>query len=414
MSKKNIGFENIINLLNEKLSFVTVNSETINLLKTDEKFDSIFSNLLATLITLEEKNKVKDKKSTDLKEAYKTITNKEFNGKCIEFNDVDDIEDQLNYIDVYLKNTFGNDFFDKNNNSNSKEEVLEATKIVDGQEVHNFNDTKNNNKFNAEEYLKHNNVTIDQMADQMVNQQAQILLNKDIMNNKIYKFDSKPKIVVFLKFLNNIIFLLLACSCLIFGIMSFTNQYISKFVENSTEKFYFISGGPDASVFQIMGIVLLVLFAMVKLFYEIKFFKNDNYKYSIKLSYVFFLILIFIFFIIDYINFLKMYPNSKSLIDSAFNIDQGVLVETVGGKYINTSNAYNILEVQFYFIILILSLFGVLLINSLILIIIKPRIDVERLQKIVSQYVQDIKNGKINTDNLGGIKGSNPFGGMFF
>ncbi len=214
--------------LADKLSFITVNEQTIHLLKTSEEFQTNFEKMLVSLINLETKLKITDKKSEVLIGAYQSITGiKQLSAKPITFADADDIDDNIHFLDVYMINTFGEEFLQKNQpqaNINDTPTETYETKIVDGEEVHNFGNTTQTTgeqAFDAEEFLKHNHVTAEAMADEIIYSQARYLLQRDISQNKVFQYDSKPKVVIFMKMLNLFLFALFALSCFIFTVMEF-------------------------------------------------------------------------------------------------------------------------------------------------------------------------------------------------
>lgn len=415
---KNNTYNLIYKKIIDKLSFIITNEITINLLKSDNDFLYIFKKLLSIALSLEKKYKFNNVDSITLINGYKSIRKEEFIAiKDIKYNDIDDIEDDINYIDVYLKNVLGESVFSslifKKEVDDKKEEIID-TKIVDGEEVHNFSSKQNqSHQFNAEDYLRNNNVTPEAVAEQLIQKQAEFLVRKDIIENKVFKYDSKPKIVVWLKMINLITFFGFAIMCFAYLILTLVSPgYISSVGGNYKP---IISGGAD--IFNIIAIVILTIYAAFKLYSEIKYFKNDNFKYNIKLTHMLFTLLIFIFFLITFINFLKGYSDAANFKNTIFewNNKKWNIVDAINDNtHQNTIKGFNFVQPIFAVIITIISFFSLTLIISFILLFIKPRVDVKRLQELLMKYVDDIKNGRIDPSMLNDGKTSNPFGSMFF
>ncbi len=424
--KKNDEFVKGYEALADKLSFITVNEQTINLLKNSEEFKTNFEKMLVSLMDLETKLKIEDKKSIALVNAYHSITNtSDLTQKPIEFEDADDIEDNIHFLDVYMINTFGEEFLKQNHihQDNMETETYE-TKIVDGEEVHNFgnrNQTNQEQTFNAEEFLKHNNVTPEAMADEILYSQARYLLQRDISQNKVFQYDSKPKIVIFMKMLNLFLFAVFGLSCFIFAVMEFVMSSKGMTFISSTQ------GGDNGpfipmimeDLMVIFGLTFLILCVIAKIYNEIKYFKNDNYRYNVKLSHLFFSSLIFILFIVFFTNFIKAYAFAGDYKNAAFIWDQSKrawIIDTTNNpdSLKNSLEAYNLLPVLFAFIITAITSFCSMFIVSIILMVIRPKIDRLKMQQLLNQYVHDIKSGNIKTEDISPKSPFSSLGSMMF
>ena len=296
---------------------------------------------------------------------------------------------------------------------------------MDGEEVHDFSDGAaaagaamgSNASFNAEDFLRQNHVSAENMAEQLIMNQARLLLNRDIANNKIFKFDSKPKIVVWLKMINLGAFFSFILANAILIIMFLSSPITGIAVDSKIE----VYGGGNVDIFMILALILVILGAGSKIFTEIKFFKNDNYRFSVKLGYMFWSILLFVWIMFWYVRFIKGY----NAWDSAWN-DKAFWFDTnkgwqesndpsQPGYFKNTTEGYDILIGLYALSIISISIFGVMVILSCVLFAIRPKVDATVLQSRLNEYVQKIKSGQINLDDLSSDRSfGSPFGGMFF
>ncbi len=176
-------------------------------------------------------------------------------------------------------------------------------------------------------------------------------------------------------------------------------------------------GGVDPIM--ILALVMIIFSTGSKVYTEIKFFKNDNYRFSVKLGYMFLSVLVFALLISWYVNLIKGYNAwDSSWTNQAFWFDNNTGWQETGSstpKFHNSESGYNLLVGLYALSILSISLFGVMVILSCVLVAIRPRVDVAALQARLNEYVQKIKSGQINLDDLSSDKPfGSPFGGMLF
>lgn len=434
MADNSNNIKKLYNDICNKVSLILVNDETVKLLKENEEFQKIINDYLCLINEFEKKLKIKDEKFQDLSKGYETISKKKVNIKAkVSIKDLDDVEDNVNYLEIFLTNTISKKLSDlkesyktdvKDAKTAETEEIYESTRVVDGEEVHNFSNTKDkNNKtnanFDAEDYLRQNNVTPEIMAEQMLQQQASMLVNKDIMTGKFYKFDSKPKSVLILKIIYTVMFAIFAAS---FITLQFISLFAPQFAyEYETGKYRSFTDGGGAGIFQIVTLLLISGILFFKIYNDFKHFKNDNYRYSVKLTYTFLMLFIFILFISNYFSFFEFYNNptfgeikipQTQPPPPAPSLPDIVLV--------NTNEAYVFQSAIYGLLIALIVVFILSVILSLVLKSIRPKVDIVRIQELTLKYVDDIKNKRVDPgtpgpSGPGGLfGGGNGRGGMLF
>ena len=108
--------------------------------------------------------------------------------------------DMINYTNIYILNTLKLSInqMDKcktnnieNNNNDDNDDVIDIDKQ---NESSNFGNAQSD-----EDIIKNSGFSMHDVADQLLATQANMLLNKNIMNGKIYIFNSKPKIIPIIK-----------------------------------------------------------------------------------------------------------------------------------------------------------------------------------------------------------------------
>ncbi len=103
------------------------------------------------------------------------------------------------------------------------------------------------------------------------------------------------------------------------------------------------------------------------------------------------------------------------IILTKFKIENNRYVQDdTNGTIINSSEAYNLLPVLFGFIIAAIASFSTMFIVSIVLMVIRPKIDRLKMQQLLNQYVHDIKAGKINVEDIGPRSPFSSLGSMFF
>ncbi len=442
MSKKNdSNLNNIYNSLVEVLSIVFLNKQTINIIKTDTNVEKAVIDLLNVCNQLEIKLDIadKDKKINEFKSAFETINNnKKIRLSKVNVDDEDNILDKINYLKIILKNSHNLDWVAILNSLNYKSNIKNDQEVVDAQKT-NINYTDNHEEIHykdSADFLRQNNISIDDITDNIIKQQAINLLNSDIVSNKFYQFDSKPKIFKILKYLMFGLWLFAFLAFFILIIFGFIlrDKYFAfeqlptssityeQFLNGYGLKWWGIGNNLMTALLPALLIVVSLFFVVHFIFNQIKYFKNDNIQYAFKSSISWF----YVIFVLIYI-LLPIFLDVKNSILTIFkNIDlannlniSGELTVTnipnsssdVTIKFDNASN-FAIFQAYYVLTIFCIVLAGIILITTIVMMVIKPKLDVNRINKKIEEYYSDIKSGKIRVNNDysgGGMFGNSPW-----
>lgn len=434
----------------DSLSIIFLHEKTIEFLKKDQIFSKTVAYYLNAIYTYELSVKQKEPKANDFKTAFITITgNKEHKLSKLSKKEIDDLEDNFNFLSVYIKNTFGESWTDIVA-SFSKSGSVSSISLVEKQQEsstnqqntttnnsQNFNNSSQN--FNAEEFMRRNNMSMNQIADTVILQQANLLLLRDIKDNKFYQYNSKPSFFVWAKWALFVLWILCAIFLIVSNFIVFAlpnssglnalilNQgAVDKIIENSYKIDYniikdsiiTIQGTPPFALFSIIISLFPPVFIIWFAINQIKNNKNENAKFTCK-TFVTWILLIFLIF-----NFLP--GSSGSLFDRQFDFNflentKSIVVsfssfEATNGNvtYTFSTNQQLIANIMIaksalsisYIISVVLST-----IASVAIIIVRPKLDLNRIKLKINEYVEDIKAGRISLDNDGQGFGTGMFGG---
>ena len=103
MEKK---YKDIQESLIKNLDIVFGNKTTSTYLAGNKSFQDIIENLLGCLSYCLQKTKSSETSLANLKNKFKKIINREPNIKAKKYKDIYELLDEVNYLNVYIKNTF--------------------------------------------------------------------------------------------------------------------------------------------------------------------------------------------------------------------------------------------------------------------------------------------------------------------
>lgn len=431
----------------DNTSIIFLHQDTINLLKTNKSLQDTVQSYIDAIYTIETKQKIKDKKANDFLTAYNSLTKQNLDLKILDKKAMDEIDDKLNFLPIFINNSLNKNWTDMVNSFKQKQanevnvqknENHDQPEKVETQKVdQNFNYQNNQNQyqsstnFNAEDFMRRNNVSMDQIADNVIAQQAAMLLQKDIVDNKFYKYKTKPTFFLFIKWALFAMWIITAIALLI-NSFSFaglgSGNYLFLFSPynggdsfanneaffNAVGKNIYMSSSGAANIF---GYILSLFFPFAIMWYayiQIKNYKNENAKFTCK-TFVTWFLLIWIFFVLfaNDINQLGTTLDISAIqkaMDNKEIINQTLKVAINGNEYTfiidNQKFGSLILLSSISSIIYFVSI-GLSVLLSVAVLITRPKVDLERMQAQINVYVNDIKSGKIPFD------GSAFNGGMF-
>lgn len=421
MSNKSL----ILNLYNQSVSYLdlTFLDETlIELVKSKEEFRKIITNLLTFIIDCEDNELVKNKNQERLLAAFYALTNKEFEpNTTITFKTETELEQEINSFNEYLIKTI-NKNFDEVKLEFQEKHIDEAKKVesevfaiptdTDSENIKNENNdnqnhSSNNSNFNAEEFVQNNKMNFNDMAESMISASANSLLIMNIRKGSVYQYKSKPKIIPILKWLIvAIISLLIILSIASFALLMVAGPKLTYYAEvkdssgQSTKEE--IPGMPLTTPFPFQ-LLLTILILVLMIMSMVKNSKNENFKYYMSWGWMlmYILTLVFVWFMVGGLG-----PWTNQILFQYNNFYDNILVHDKSLAGIPLVEAYRVIQ------FIIIGLLGLMVVFLIVGCVFNPKKDFERLQLLLQEYINDIKNGSIPFD--GGINDFGRFSGNLF
>lgn len=433
------------NTLNEKqlsnyelvcnyLDIIFLAPSTVNLLKTDTTFQEVIEKDVNLVSYYETNFDIAEKKANKFIQAFHVITKKhiKISDNYLDYKDEDNNFDSINYTNVYLNNLLGQSVTQIGdslkakapNEAEVKDEKVESKEPTE-------EDYANNTPQSDEEVLERSGYTMHDVADQLIQQQAGLLLNRNIQTGKVYAFNSKPKVIPIMKWLTaSFMIIILILSIAAFAIMMCTNNKLQLPVQSWN------GNGPSQITmqyvqlmtpfpFQLLMILLIVIMVVMSM---LRNMKNDNSKYRYSWGWM-------IFYILMILMVTLIASGIQNSLIFNFNGFQSLLVSTQYGTNaniaLNGSNMSNVVVMgqhltkhaaYYYNLILdwrdiqftIYALIGAIIVCTITGAVFNPKRDIQRLQALLLEYANEIRNGQIDSSDLGGSSPFGPFGGMLF
>lgn len=437
--KQQVEYEKI----SKYLDIILLSPETVNLLKFDKDFQQLVEKDINIVSYFETNFDVQQPKAALFVQAFKVITSRDVETiiENKELSNEGTVSEIINYNDVFLMNLIGQNVYqieatlkEKAASHEAKTEVKEETaeaKRVDETtqktSQNNNEQTNDNNPYANNPFMYGMNMNMNaagggfsmsNVADQLIQQQASMILNRNIALGKVYAFKTKPKIIPILKWLTvAFICLLLILSIVAFGVIIAGNGKItySPNVNGTTggQKYPLVLMSPFP--FQLLMVLLCAIMIIISM---VRNHKNENSKYHYSWGWMIFyiaMILIVTFIssginsalIFNFDNFLNILvnPNNGNLANGPVSISSLPNGLTDSAKY-----AYHLIIVwralQFTIYALIVASVICLILGA----VFNPKRDYKRLEELILAYSDDIRNGTISSDDFGG---GNMFGGPF-
>jgi len=415
VSKKIIN-KKLYLLITKKIQIVLNNHEISQLLFDNTSFQKTFRELVVYCQTYESNEVVINEKTPEFIKKYEGITKIEFNEEDISELDESDFEDKLNYLNILVKNTLGKDWDEINNSSkadSSKNSKPEEEQFQQTSQAY----SNSNQHFDANKFINENNVSVDKIAENMIDMQARQLVQRDIMQNKFYKFNSRPKSIVIFKAAMLMFWFLFILSFLVITIVGYIGNGSLFSLLSKAELTAAIEGGKDLREFvilfngvetsQMIFIFTLILFGGLSfyiIFGNIKQWKNDNVKYSFKSTMTIMMVIFFFFTFITTISSptnVLMNWNDISANRNIPNFD--ITIKTTSYIVDNPGN-YSKLLIKYIFTIIQITSVAVGILVNIIIVNIRPKIDFDRLNQLVEKYKCEIKSGQIKAQSGNGAQ----------
>ncbi|GAA5414585.1 hypothetical protein [Ureaplasma ceti] len=431
------------------LDIVFLAPDTVNLLKFDESFQNVIAKDIQIVAYYENNFSVEEKKAHKFMNAFYYHANKrvEITDDASAFADDDSNLDAINYTDVFLNNLIGktvteigdslkSESLEREQQEAIKEEKAKAERVSEeekAQDDQNAGYSASNNPQSDEDVFERNGYSMHDVADQLVQQQAAYMLNRNIATGKVYAFVSKPKIIPIMKWLTTAFMLLiLAFSIAAFAVLMCTNNKLFIYAPTSIS-----SSGQITSNWQSVQLqtpfpfqLLMILFIVIMVVSSmLRNNKNDNFKFRYSWGWmIFYVIMILLVTLIasgvqqalvfNFDNFNQLITATNH--SGAVNPNLYTSGSTVGLVMVNghqldktTSYAYKLIVdwriLQFVIYALIVAIVICMITGG----VFNPKRDMQRMQELLNVYANEIRNGQVDSDDLGGNP-FGPFGRMFF
>lgn len=363
------------------LNIIFLDSKTTELLKMDKNFQEIIVNNISIVkhYDLIESNL---ENSNRFIKSYEMLTTKKFvENSSLNFNNLDDICDTIKYTNIYLLNTLRLSIEQLDNKASNEANVKEeVSREIPSNQSHGTYQTD-------EDILRNSGYSMHDVADQLVMTQANMILSKNVSRGKVYIYNSKPKFIPIIKLIIvGLLFVMFVLSITAFALIASKNGQI-KIMNNGEE----VSWGVNIPtfIFQFIFVAIILCFISFSMF---KNFKNDNAKYRFSWGMMSFYLVLFLM--------------------STFMFSWNILIDRV--QYTDSSSPEAIKYTFVYAANIEIAIFviiGIVIIATVLGAILNPRKDEKRILKLLEQYASEIRNGQIDTSNLGGgSMFSGPFG----
>lgn len=435
------------------VSVLTLNDQTIKLLKSNKNLQTTVEFYINAIYTYESSNNTNDNYANDFVVSYKTITKKDIELKKLTKKELSDIDDKLGFLEVFIRNTLNvewidilNSFNHASNNKSNESTNIEKTNLSkqkkDNQniesETYQTEKTNVNYNYNAEDFMRKNNVSMENIADAYINQQATFLLRKDIMENRFYQYKNKPTVFLILKWLLVVIWVLTSIVIIInnFSTVGIQGNYFfltasslpvssnSSYNWDDIRSYGMLIQSSGINIFSyiisLMPPILILYYAYI----QIRNYKNENSKFTCKTFITWFLLIFVIFSFLSLSGGISTEQfNVSSIVNAPKQVDVSsiTILDSNGKSYsfaIDQAKIFTPLMIKFCTNIIYYCFIGIAVILSIVIIITRPKFDYERMQQQIQLYVEDIKSGRITFDAndvggsggiFGGGLGRNPF-----
>lgn len=366
------------------LDIIFLDSKTTDLLRSDKNFQEVITNDIS-IVKYFDNIESNSTNSNRFIKSYEMLTNKKFvNNEKINFSNLNDVYDTVKYTNVYLLNTLRTsieqmDSINKaSNEANVKDETsreIPADQFRGGYQ-------------SDEEIIRNSGYTMHDVADQLIMTQANMILSRNIAKGKVYVYNSKPKFIPIIKYIvMALLFIMFVLSITSFALIASKNGQIKAY--NSQNELVSIELNIMSYVFQFIFVACVLGFIAYSMFRN---FKNDNSRYRFSWVMMSFYIILFLM--------------------STFMFSWNILIDPIQYE-IQASNALAVKYVFTYAANIQIAIFVIIalvIILTVIAAVLNPRKDEKRIMKLLEQYASEIRNGQIDTSDLGG---GSMFGGPF-
>ncbi len=297
----------IINEIKNQLSIILSNASSFGSPLSDKNFSNIISKNINMLAQLEEKEKVKS--SSDFLDKFNVILkNKISEIKPSNFKEEFEFNDEIQYLKVYLKNSFDININNFNIDKSKIDDLSKLDKTENIKKEDNPNSSNFQNDSSSFQQNPYGNPEIyrETIISQMINKR----ISDDYINGNYYFFLTKPKIIPILKTISGV-FLIIA------ALLFIAQMVVTILTSNAGVKIKVDTSEIPLSS-SIMSYVLLAFEAIILGYSSMAYFKkssNDNFKYKPNNLIYYLLFLLGIMSIYNSVDSILLYENEINTYD---------------------------------------------------------------------------------------------------
>lgn len=398
--------------LTSKIDLLFKNANFVSLLKSNDALSDVFLDQISIVKFLETKlsdfncieehlkerqkksNKKNDSdslidldklnKAEKYLEEFKKIKFGISNFKEENFKNIDEIKDAINYLNVFMKNTFKKDIDeflvaipvqDKSNESEAtKKETASAERVSANS---NFDNNTSSNFFGGQNQ-SFAQMNSESMKENYLYSIASQRLNQDIINGTFYKFKTKPQAILIIKKIIGICFALIA----LIGLGIIISSWLANDLMYQNKNFNEGESYPilaQSNLFNtIFGIFYICVYGYLG-FLMFKPEKNENKKYDFPKMILIFLTIIII---------MQLFSLIQYTVSLFTIIDE---IENTPGHFGNTNFSINSGKAYLYLSIIQDSLYVVIIIMIVLAYVYAPKIDVDRINMKIKEYMDQMR-----------------------
>ncbi|MCV3743333.1 hypothetical protein OF377_00325 [Ureaplasma sp. ES3154-GEN] len=422
---------------NAYLNIVFLNQKLNHAVATDKDFAQLVSQVIVMLEQLEQETTNRDTVNNSV-EFNKALIAYHPNiiSTPIQLNDVDDYEDLLSSLQHYVQNTytlnigeFVSQFTSVNFIYDKKEsygyEEIEQTKVetepavnkVASDQVVDLDDETISDQETTNQ-SKQSSMDEDVFKNQYLDQAAMMVWNQQVLDNKIYIYKTKPRIIPIIKYSIFALLLLLFLS----AVISFATK--TTIITNSDLYVEITRDDNKRGIFSLSQVnsigvpVMLIAVGLITIFMGISVFKrnqNENSKYSFKFGFFgFFIVAFFIIAIVEIFNKGTIsFKNGNIALEfnNIRNFSLNYLDKKLGYNPLNDGtirfsdsvsvqafydHLFSVWMTSFVFKMIEFAMIFAILVCLIIALVFRPKYDHERNAELINQIRDDILNDRIN------------------
>lgn len=335
----------------------------------EDTFKDIVLKQISILNFIEKKSKISKPQASEYLKQLNQKTNSSFNFQDLSYKNESDVEDDLSYLDVYIKNIYKKDIKEFLNEGDStkgskKDEPkkVEYSRRIDPNEKTNTNNQNGFPGMNPQQQAAF-------YQEQVYIQMAREKLGKEIMDGTFYKYSSKPKVIIYLKRALSGLSIALALMSVIQLVFYFLWAGIPYFLPNNNVQ---EPHTDKVNAFNVITQIIYIGVFVYVAFLLIRPTKNENNLYGFN-TFIGVIVLVFlIFYIMDGVLSIRMRfdfqladPNNQHHVSISDGIKIGYFVQ--------------------------IGIYAAIFFVTLLCVVFRPKVDNERIERKMLSLIDEIK-----------------------